>query len=83
LISIINTQLLNFKIYKLAKSKGWSDNDIINRLLFNQYTIMSYSNLHIDLKTINNLINELWLLEYNMKHNNLNQYLGFKFFLAK
>ena len=83
LISIINTQLLNLKIYKLAKSHGWSDNDVVIRLLINQYTIMSYNSLNVQLDGINNLIRELWMLEYNMKHNNINQYLGLKFFLAK
>lgn len=44
---------------------------------------MQFDNLNVDINKINNLIKELWELEYNMKHNNINQYLGLKYFLAK
>jgi DNA polymerase III delta subunit len=80
---MISSQLLSLKIYKLAKQDHWSTSDIVTNLGFNQYTLMSYDNLNVSLLTINKLIEELWTLEYNMKHNNINQYLGLKFFLLK
>jgi DNA polymerase III delta subunit len=83
LISTINTQLFNLKIFTLAKLNKWSDGDIVNKLLFNQFTILSFNGLRTNINKINELISELWQLEYNMKHNNINQYLGFKFFLSK
>lgn len=83
LISIINTQLLGLKIYKVAKANQWSNIDIINKLHLNQYSIMQFDNYGTDINKINQLIMDLWELEYNMKYNNVNQYLAFKFFLAK
>lgn len=83
LISIINTQLLNLKIYKLAKINHFTNTDIISKLCFNQYVMMQFDSFRIDINKINELINNLWELEYNMKHKNINQYLGLKFFLAK
>jgi DNA polymerase III delta subunit len=83
LIIIINTQLLNLKIYKTAKDNKWNDSDIINKLHFTQFNIMQLNILNTNINKINKLINELWELEYNMKHNNINQYLGLKFFLMK
>jgi DNA polymerase-3 subunit delta len=85
LIQIMASQLFNLKLLKQATLEHYSQTDIENGLKITKF--MQFANRDILSKvTINQLdqvINELTLLDYNVKHNLANPYLGLKLILSK
>jgi DNA polymerase-3 subunit delta len=85
LIPIIGNQLLTLKMLKMAYAQNYSANDIESKLAITKYAQMVNKPLisNMPLSQIDGLINEFYLLDYNIKHNAINPYHGLKMLLAK
>jgi DNA polymerase-3 subunit delta len=85
LMQIMATQLFNLKILKQAMVKRYSQSEIETQLKINKF--VQYANRDIlnkiTIDKINQVINELALLDYNIKHSLVNPYLGLKIMLSK
>jgi DNA polymerase-3 subunit delta len=85
LIQIMATQLFNLKLLKIALDKHYSQATIESELKINRF--VQFSNYELLKKTslsrINQTIDALSLLDYNIKHGLVNPYQGLKLMLAK
>jgi DNA polymerase-3 subunit delta len=85
LIPIIANQLITLKLLKMAIVQNYNVTDIENKLGMTKYAQMMNKPLinNLPLSKLNSLIDELYLLDYNIKHNLVNPYQGLKLLLAK
>jgi DNA polymerase III delta subunit len=85
LIPIIGNQLLTLKILKMAYLQNYSSTDIEYKLGITRYAQMVNKPLiaNLSVNQINSLIDEFYLLDYNIKHNLVNPYQGLKLLLIK
>ncbi|MDR1991739.1 MAG: DNA polymerase III subunit delta [Mycoplasmataceae bacterium] len=85
LIQIMSTQLFNLKMLKLGLESKYSDYEIESKLKISKFVLFTNKKMIKDLtiEQINQIMNSLALLDYNIKSHNVNPYLGLKSMLIK
>jgi DNA polymerase III delta subunit len=85
IIQIISSQLFNLKLFKIACNQSCSSQDMTNKLNFTPYAqANNRKNLsNITVEHINQLLNELMLLDYNIKHSLILPKQGLKLLVLK
>lgn len=85
LMQVMASQLFNLKLFKLAMIERYTQSEIEQQLKINKF--MQFANRdilkHTSVDKLNQVINELTLLDYNIKHGLINPYLGLKLMLSK
>jgi DNA polymerase-3 subunit delta len=85
LMQIMATQLFNLKLLKQAITERYSQVEIESQLKINKFVQFANRDIlkNISIDKINQVIKELTILDYNIKHSLVNPYLGFKLMLSK
>jgi DNA polymerase-3 subunit delta len=85
LIPVIANQLLTLKMLKMAILQNYSSADIESKLGMSKYAQSMNKPLiaNLSAEKINSLIDEFYLLDYNIKHSLVNPYQGLKLLLIK
>ncbi|MDR3330562.1 MAG: hypothetical protein LBS76_04830 [Mycoplasmataceae bacterium] len=85
LIQIMASQLFTMKLLKIAITKGYSSAHIETELKIPKYVqFVNHDILNkVSMKNLDQIIMDLTLLDYNLKHNLINPYQGLKLVLVK
>jgi len=85
LIQVMATQIFNLKCFKMALIQNYSTNEITNTLKMSPYQQKINLPLisKIPLSYLNDLLNDMYDLDYNIKHNSLIPDIALKTFISK
>jgi DNA polymerase-3 subunit delta len=85
IMQIISSQLFTIKLLKKANDAHMGFSQIESELGLSKFQIMSNSKItnKISINDIDTIMNDIYVLDYNIKYGNVNPYHGFKTILLK